>query len=104
MRDGKTFITSLMARHYDNIVILSPLRYLAFQTLEQFKTHVGPEYSPVLIPVDGERKLEDINNYIKDHKIISSTYDSADIVIQLLYKLNNIMLLLMKFIIYMTII
>jgi hypothetical protein len=37
---GKTFITSLMAKHYDNIIILSPLRYLAFQTLEQYKKYL----------------------------------------------------------------
>ena len=33
---GKTYTASLLAKHYDNIVILSPLRYLAFQTLEHF--------------------------------------------------------------------
>ena len=38
---GKTFITSLMAKHYDNIIILSPLRYLAYQTLENFKNYLG---------------------------------------------------------------
>ena len=94
---GKTYITSLMAKHYDNIIILSPLRYLAFQTLEQYKKYVGPEYSPILISVDGKRKLEDINNYIKEKNIISSTYDSVDIVIQLLYKLKNIYVIIDEF-------
>jgi superfamily II DNA or RNA helicase len=94
---GKTYTTSLMAKHYDNIIILSPLRYLAFQTLEHYKIYLGSEYSPILISLDGKRKMDDINNYIKDKNIISSTYDSVDIVIQLLDKLKNIYLIVDEF-------
>ena len=50
---GKTFISSLMAKHYNNIIILSPLRYLAFQTLEQYKKYLGTDYEPILISTDG---------------------------------------------------
>jgi superfamily II DNA or RNA helicase len=94
---GKTYTTSLMAKHYDNIIILSPLRYLAFQTLEHYKIYLGSEYSPILISLDGKRKMDDINNYIKEKNIISSTYDSVDIVIQLLDKLKNIYLIVDEF-------
>ena len=94
---GKTFTSLLMAKHYDNIIIISPLRYLAFQTLECYKKYLGTEYSPILISLDGKRKLEDINNYIKDKNIISSTYDSVDIVIQLVDKLKNIYLIVDEF-------
>ena len=94
---GKTFTSSLMAKHYDNIIIISPLRYLAFQTLECYKKYLGTEYTPILISLDGKRKLEDINNYIKDKNIISSTYDSVDIVIQLVDKLKNIYLIVDEF-------
>jgi superfamily II DNA or RNA helicase len=94
---GKTYTTSLMSKHYDNIIILSPLRYLAFQTLEQYKKYLGTEYSPILISLDGKRKIEDINNYIKDKNIISSTYDSVDIVIQLISKLNKVYLIIDEF-------
>ena len=94
---GKTYTTSLMAKHYDNIIILSPLRYLAFQTLEHYKTYLGSEYSPILISLDGKRELCDINNYIKEKNIISSTYDSVDVVIQLLDKLKNIYLIVDEF-------
>jgi len=86
---GKTYTTYLMAKHYNNIIILSPLRYLAFQTLEQYKKYLGSEYSPILISLDGKRKLEDINNYIQDKNIISSTYDSVDILIQIIDKLQT---------------
>ena len=56
--------------------------------VEQYKKYLGSEYSPILISVDGKRKLEDINNYIKDKNIISSTYDSVDILIQIIDKLQ----------------
>ena len=94
---GKTFITSLMAKHYNNIIILSPLRYLAFQTLEQYKTYLGTDYEPILISTDGKRKLEDINNYLKDKNIISLTYDSVDVLIQIIHKLTNIYIIVDEF-------
>ena len=94
---GKTFITSLMATHYDNIIILSPLRYLAFQTLENFKKYLGLDYSPILISLDGKRNLDDINSYIKTKNIFSSTYDSVDIIIQLIDKLKNVYIIIDEF-------
>jgi phage anti-repressor protein len=94
---GKTFITSLMAKHYDNIIILSPLRYLAFQTLEQYKKYLNNEYEPILISTDGKRNLKDINNYIKNKNIISLTYDSVDILIKIINKLKNIYIIVDEF-------
>ena len=94
---GKTYIASLLAKKYDNIIILSPLRYLAFQMLDYFKKYLGNEYTPILISVDGKRKLDDINNYIKKKNIISSTFDSADLVIQLISKLKNVYLIVDEF-------
>ena len=94
---GKTFISSLISKHYENIIILSPLRYLAFQTLEQYKTYLGTDYEPILISTDGKRKLEDINNYIKNKNIISLTYDSVDILIQIIDKLKNIYIIIDEF-------
>ena len=94
---GKTYTSSLLAKKYDNIIILSPTRYLAFQTLENFKKYLGSKYSPILISLDGKRKLEDINNYLQDKNIISSTYDSVDIVIQIIIKLKNVYLIVDEF-------
>jgi superfamily II DNA or RNA helicase/phage anti-repressor protein len=94
---GKTYTASLLAKQYDNIIILSPLRYLAFQTLEHFKKYLGIEYSPILISTDGKRKLEDINNYIKEKNVISSTYDSVDIVLQLISILKNVYIIIDEF-------
>ena len=94
---GKTYTSYLLAKEYDNIIIISPLRYLAFQTLEHFKKYLGDEYSPILISMDGKRKLEDINNYIKEKNIISTTYDSVDVVIQLINTLDNIFIIVDEF-------
>ena len=94
---GKTFITSLLAKNYDNIIILSPLRQLAYQTLEQYKYYLGTDYTPILISVDGCRDLKIIKTFITKKNIISSTYKSIDIVIQLLNKLNNIYIVIDEF-------
>ena len=94
---GKTYTSSLLAKHYDNIIILSPLRYLAFQTLEFYKKYLGTSYSPILISTDGKRKLDDITVFIKDKNIISSTYDSVDIVIQLINRLKNVYIIIDEF-------
>jgi superfamily II DNA or RNA helicase/phage anti-repressor protein len=94
---GKTYISSLLAKKYNNIIILSPLRYLAFQTLEYYKKYMDVSYSPILISLDGKRKLGDINAFIKDKNIISATYDSVDIVIQIINKLTNIFIIIDEF-------
>jgi len=94
---GKTYTASLLAKNYDNIIILSPLRYLAYQTLNNFKSYMGGNYMPILISVDGKRKLSDINNYIKEKNIISATYDSADIVVQIIDKLKNVYIIIDEF-------
>jgi superfamily II DNA or RNA helicase len=94
---GKTYTASLLAKNYDNIIILSPLRYLAFQTLEFYKKYLGTNYTPILISIDGKRKLDDITIFIKDKNIISSTYDSVDIVIQLINRLKNVYIIIDEF-------
>jgi superfamily II DNA or RNA helicase len=94
---GKTFTASLLSKKYDNIVILSPLRYLASQTLEQFKDYLGDSYEPILISIDGTRKIDKINSYTKKKNIISATYDSADIVNKIIDDLDNIYLIIDEF-------
>ena len=94
---GKTYTASMLAKHYDNIIIISPLRYLAHQTLEHFKKYLDISYEPILISVDGKRKIGIIEQYIKDKNIISATYDSVDIVIQLIDKLRNIYIIIDEF-------
>ena len=90
---GKTFVASLLAKDYDNIIILSPLRYLTLQTLEHFKKFLGIEYNPILVSTDGKRK----NLIFGKKNIISSTYDSADIVLSSISKLKNVFIIIDEF-------
>lgn len=94
---GKTYISSMLGKHYDNILILSPLRCLAQQTLNQYKLYLGNTYEPILISVDGLRDIKTIKSVLKDRNIISSTYDSADIVIKLIDGLKNLFIVVDEF-------
>ena len=94
---GKTHIATMLSNNYNNIIILSPLRALALQTLEYFKIQLGITYEPILISVDGKRDIQTIYKYIKQKNIISSTYDSADIVVEIINKLNNVLLIIDEF-------
>jgi superfamily II DNA or RNA helicase len=86
---GKTFISSLLAKDYENIIILSPTRALTQQTLEKFKEYLGDKYNYVLVSIDGKTKIEEIKKIIKAKNVISSTYDSCDIVNLLMNDLQN---------------
>jgi superfamily II DNA or RNA helicase len=86
---GKTYISSMLGQDYDNIIILSPTRALAQQSLEKFKEYLKTKYNYILISIDGKRKIDEINKVLKSKNIISSTYDSCDIVNLLIDKLDN---------------
>ena len=94
---GKTFTASLLAINYDNIIILSPLRYLAQQTLINMNNYLDGKYNPILISMDGSRNIENIKEFIKNKNIFSCTYDSTDIMIQLLDQLHNTYLIIDEF-------
>jgi superfamily II DNA or RNA helicase/phage anti-repressor protein len=94
---GKTFIASLLANKYNNIIILSPLRYLSQQLLINMSNYLNSDYNPILISMDGHRDLDIIKKFIKNKNIFSCTYDSADIMVQLLDTLDNIYLIVDEF-------
>jgi superfamily II DNA or RNA helicase len=94
---GKTYIASLLAKDYDNIIILSPLRCLAQQTLEQFKNYMGYDYEPILVSIDGTRDMKKINSYIKNKNIFSSTYCSVDIIYKIITNLKNVFIIIDEF-------
>ena len=86
---GKTYVSHLLGKDYDNIFILSPTRSLAQQTLEKFKEYLKFQYNYILISVDGKTKIDEINKILKNKNVISSTYDSCNIVNELIKKLKN---------------
>ena len=94
---GKTYTASMLANHYDNIIILAPLRYLAQQFLTNMSNYLNNQYNPILISMDGSRDINKIKSYINNKNIFSCTYDSADIMVQLIDQLDNIYLIIDEF-------
>ena len=94
---GKTYISSMLTKDYDNVFILSPTRALAQQTLEKFKEYLGKTYNYILLSTDGKRNIDRINQIIKTKNIISSTYDSCDLVNILITKLKNTYIIIDEF-------
>ena len=94
---GKTYTASMLANHYDNVIILAPLRYLAQQLLISMSNYLNNKYNPILISMDGSRDIDKIKSYIRHKNIFSCTYDSADIMSQLLDQLENMYLIVDEF-------
>ena len=86
---GKTFCSWLIGRDYSNIIIISPTRSLSDSNLVQLYNYSVNTYNPVLISMDGSRDPKYIFNVLKDKNIISSTYDSVDILNIIIKKLDN---------------
>ena len=59
--------------------------------------YLGVEYNPILISMDGTRKINEIKSYIGNKNIFSCTYDSVDIMKQLLDNLDNIFIIVDEF-------
>ena len=94
---GKTYIASMLGYHYDNIVIMAPLRYLAQQLLINMSHYLNNKYNPILISMDGSRDIDKIKLYMGNKNIFSCTYDSADIMAQLIDQLENTFLIIDEF-------
>ena len=92
---GKTYTAFMIANNYDNIILISPLRFLAKQLLDQVYKYSNQSYNPILLSVDGERKINNI--ILENRNIISSTYDSVDILFKLLEKLENKIIIVDEF-------
>jgi hypothetical protein len=70
--------------------MLSPLRYLAYQNLHRFKEYYKNKFNYILVSTDGTRNIDKITALIKKKNVISSTYDSCDVIIKILDKLKNV--------------
>jgi superfamily II DNA or RNA helicase len=81
---GKTEIMIEISKNFDLTIILSPLRALAKQTFERFQERLNLLKQQLkLVDSDGER-----NTLISGVKIISATFKSADIINEILKKVN----------------
>jgi superfamily II DNA or RNA helicase len=103
---GKTFVSFLLSLEYKNIIILSPLISTSEQLMTHYKNYssckerIRPKgyYSKyndinfILVNCKAVRKIDDI--LLKNKNIISSTYDSCDIINKIINKLNNVLIII----------
>ncbi|VBB17558.1 DEAD/SNF2-like helicase [Yasminevirus sp. GU-2018] len=81
---GKTFTVSLLARRFNNVVVLSPLKQLTADVTNNLGVFLGGKYKKILISSDGCRDSEIVCNSLKDFNIVGSTYDSADVLVEVM--------------------
>ena len=95
---GKTYICYLVSQHYDQVIIVSPLKEFARQNMDKFIEY-GVQRNMMLVSSDGERNMETVNNFIKKNKqfIISVTYDSMDVIKSCINKMNNPLMIVDEF-------
>ena len=94
---GKTVVSSMIARQYSNIIILSPLRYLTQQLLSTMTKLLQHTYEPILISCDGKRYMKCIKKHIGKKNIFASTYDSCDVVLKILSSLTDVFIIIDEF-------
>jgi superfamily II DNA or RNA helicase/prophage antirepressor-like protein len=93
---GKTYTSYLITKehNYKNIIIIAPTRTLTSELLHTMSSYYNEEYNPVLISMDGSRDTLHIKSILKNTNIIASTYDSVDILIEIINDLTNIFIII----------
>lgn len=86
---GKTYCSWLIGKDFNNIIIIAPSRSLAESNLVQLYNYSENNYNPILISMDGTRDLKYIYDIIKKKNIFSVTYDSVDILNDIIKELDN---------------
>ena len=86
---GKTYTAFLIAKSFNNIILISPTRSLAEELLTNMDAYLSNKYNPILISMDGSRDPSYIKSILTNLNIISVTYDSVDILNQIIDNLNN---------------
>lgn len=94
---GKTFTVSAIAKKYNNIIILSPLRQLTSDILDNMSVFLGDEYNKILISTDGVRDIETIRESIGNKNIIACTYCSVDVLIKIIDELDDLLIIVDEF-------
>jgi len=94
---GKIYTASKIAMNYNNIIIISPLRVLAQELLDNVYEYTNKEYNKILLSCDSTLKVKDIKTFIKHKNIISSTFDSVIVLNQFYEKLKNCIVIFDEF-------
>jgi superfamily II DNA or RNA helicase len=85
---GKTFVSYLLSLNYKNIFILTPLISTTEQIFNHFKNYYNQikDVNYFLINCKAERNIKNIK--LENKNIIASTYDSSDVIINILNETN----------------
>ena len=86
---GKTYTAYLIAKTYKNIILISPTRTLAEELLTNMDMYLLFQYNPILISMDGSRDPSYIKSIIKTFNIFSVTYNSVDILNEIINIIDN---------------
>ena len=86
---GKTVVAAHVSSSYDNVIVFSPFCAHAKQNLRRFQD-ILPNHHQILVDSDGTRDLEEISNKLsrQQKNIVSSTFMSADIICDVLSRLD----------------
>lgn len=95
---GKTLTSIMISKDYDNIILISPLIVYSKQNLDRFKNELD-NYSDILINSEGTRDKDEILKKVLNNKknILSFTYKSVDILIDILNLINNKIVIIDEF-------
>jgi superfamily II DNA or RNA helicase len=97
---GKTLTSIMIAKNYDNIIIISPLIAYAKQNLERFQEEFDDKnYNFILVNSEGIRDSNEILKIIKNQKknILSFTYKSVDVLLEIIDSLKNVFIIIDEF-------
>ncbi len=97
---GKTLVSIMISKDYDNIIIISPLIAYAKQNLDRYNNELNLiGYNGLLVNSEGTRDENDIIRFIKKYNktILSFTYDSVDVLLKIINNLTNFIIVLDEF-------
>ena len=95
---GKTYTSYLIAQNYKQIIIISPLKQFAQQNLDRYVEY-GYANNGLLVSSDGTRDVDVIKALIQSQEsfLLSSTYDSIDVIQQLIQFMTNPIIIIDEF-------
>ena len=93
---GKTYTSYLISKEmaYSNIIIIAPTRTLTYELLHTMSDYYDNKLNPILISMDGSRDQTYIKSILTETNIIASTYDSVDILLQIIKDLLNVFIII----------
>lgn len=92
---GKTFVSFLLSLEYKNIIIMTPLISTTEMILSHYQNYYN-EYTNidyVLVTCQAVRKIKESTN----KNIIASTYDSANVILQIIDKMEKVLIIIDEF-------